>query len=325
MDFLINDLSIHGQYLTANAFFDAVETLMSIRRAIRREGREFYCHRGLKDAMVTPELTMAQAIQFMSPEKRRPWLQWITQEGPHWEDSRQHSPDEFLEDQDIPIYTDHAIGEAAYSILHDVDRGVVSADPSDWLRNPIPVTYRTNNNRTVIVNVVNHWSLDAMEATLKELPSPLSACNSWKSFEEHARRACDSMVFAEEAFEPMNGYPFVRCVGEQIFRLLDVLNKLNRGLDDAGNRTSEFETLYETYFNGHAPYFTSESDTNKAKYQSKMTFPDPEGIDPELFCPWHGKPNCPKNYPPIRIHFSWPKTRQRNVSVVYIGKKITTN
>ena len=74
MDFLINDLSIHGQYLTANAFFDAVETLMSIRRAIRREGREFYCHRGLKDAMVTPELTMAQAIQFMSPEKRRPWL-----------------------------------------------------------------------------------------------------------------------------------------------------------------------------------------------------------------------------------------------------------
>ena len=293
---------------------------MAIRQAIRRTGRELVCHRGLRDAQVTPDLTMRQAIQGMPSVKKRAWMQWITKEGPHWEDDRQHSSNEWLEEDGEPIYTDHAIGEAAYCMLHGKYRELVSTDPSDWLRNPITVTWRKNDETKVDVDLANHWSLNTVRMTLKDLPYPF---DSWDSLDKHLRRACNNLVLADNAFEPLRGYPYIKSVAERVFTLLDVLNKMDGGFDEGGNRTSEFESLYETCFTGESPYFTDESDTNKRDYRSQLTFPHPMTLGETVFCPWHGKVNSPKNYPPIRIHFTWPASAKSTLYVVYVGPKIT--
>lgn len=321
MNFLMNDLSIHGQFHSASQFLTSVDALMVIRRAIRRAGRELFCHRGLRDAQVTADLTMPQAIHGMPPEKKRAWLQWITREGPHWEDDRQHTSYDWLERDGNPIFTDHAIGEAAYSKLHGEYRELVSIDPSDWRCNPITVTWRKTDETKVDVNVANHWTLNTVMTTLESLPRPFE---SWESLEQHTRRACENMVLANGAFKPLRGYPYVKSVGEWVFVLLDVLNKLDGGFDKDGKRTLEFESLYETYFMGKDPYFSDESDTNKRDYKSKMTFPHPMSPGETLFCPWHGKVNSPKNFPPVRIHFTWPATAKSILYVVYVGPKITT-
>ena len=87
-------------------------------------------------------------------------------------------------------------------------------------------------------------------------------------------------------------------------------------MDEEGNRNDQYTVWYDTYFMGAAPYFTDESQGNKKKHEADMTFQ-------ERFCPWHGKVNSPSNFPPIRIHFTWPMHGKEKIFVPYIGKKIT--
>lgn len=321
MDFVINDLSIHGQFHSPSDFFSSVETLMGIRQSIRRAGRELFCHRGLKDAQVTSAQTMVQVIQSMPLAKQRAWMQWLTKEGPYWQDSRLHTSDDWLELNESPIYTDHAIGEAAFCRLHGMTRDVVSCVPSDWIHSPVKVVWRRGESETSDVDVNNHWVAGTVVETLESLPPPF---DTWKSLEDHARRSCVNIILSEDAFVPLKGFPYVKCVGEGIASLLGVLDKLDGGFDQNGVRTTEYETLYSTFFTGEDPYFTDESDTGKREYKTKLTFPDPTSHGSSLFCSWHGKVNSPRNFPPIRIHFSWPATAQTTVCVVYVGPKITT-
>lgn len=321
MDFLINDLSIHGQFNTASDFVKSVDTVMAIRQTIHRAGRAFFCHRGLSGARVTALLTMPQAIQEMPEAKRRAWMQWLTKQGPYWQDERQHSGDDWLECEGDPIYTDHAIGEAGFCILHGSHREVVSIDPSDWLRTPITLSWLKEEASKWDIRVANHWAVDTVTEVLERLPRPF---DSWASLEEHVRRSRESIVIADDAFEPLAGYPYVKSVAESIANLLHVLDKMNAAFDENGQCTAEYNRLYQTYFVGSAPYFTDESDTNKRDYRSKLTFPDPVVAGESLFCSWHGKVNSPSSFPPIRIHFTWPTNATNTVCVVYVGPKITT-
>ena len=166
MDFLLNDLSLHGQFNTTNEFHDAVDTVMKIRTAIRRAGRELFCHRNLANAQVTANQTMPQAIQSMEHSARQAWIQWLTKRGPFWVEQRQHAEDEWLEIEDGTIVTDSGVGEAAYCLLHDLPRHTVSFDPSDWLRNPITVTWRKDDHVQTTVEVPNHWTLESVEQAL---------------------------------------------------------------------------------------------------------------------------------------------------------------
>ena len=319
MDFLLNELSLHGQFSICTDFYAAVETLMTIRTAIRRAGRDLYCHRNLANAQVTAEQTMPQAIQNMEHSARQAWILWLTRRGPFWVDQRRHAEDEWLEVEDGTIVTDSGVGETAFCLLHDLPRAAVTIDPSDWLRNPVVVTWRKNDREHLTVDVPNHWTLESVEETLETLPLPF---DSWVSLEEHLRNTCDSLIFSDD-FMRLDGYPYVMSVGEWIYILVGVLNKLSDGLDDDGKRTEKANELYEVYFKGDAPYFTDESTQNKNNFCQQMTFNDPRSANVTVFCPWHGKVNSPTNFPPIRIHFTWPLEKRGDLFVAYIGPKIT--
>jgi len=288
---------------------------MAIRQAIRKSGRELLCHRDLGGVQVTSALRMPQAVQGMPLEKRRPWLQWITQSGPYWNDDREHGDGDWLEVEDGEIVTDFACGEAAFCRASGLDREIVSVNPSRWLRSPITVRWR-KTSEDLKIEVVNHWTIETVEASLRNLPA---AFNSWKSLEGCARRTCSLLSFSENAFSYLKGHPYVHGAAERLLIRLHVLNKMKSCFDIEGNRTSEGHRLYSDHFTGEKAWFSDSSDGEKAEFQSELTFPHPAEASKFLFCTWHGKVKTPQ----LRIHFSWPIAVNIPLYVVYVGPKIT--
>jgi hypothetical protein len=319
MDFLMNDLSLHGQFGTSTEFYDAVDTVMKIRATIRKGGRELFCHRSLAAAQVTADQTMAQAIQGLNQNAQRAWIQWLTKGGPFWVEQRQHGEDEWLEIENGTIVTDTGVGEAAYCLLHNLPRETVSFAPSSWLQDPISVTWRKSHEEQSLIDVPNHWAEGTIRQRLATLPLPF---HSWKTLEGHLRATCEHLTFGKD-FMRLEGYPYVRSVGEWIYILVDVLNRMSGAFDEHGAKTNEYEELYSAYFKGQDPYFSDESTQNKNDYEQQMTFPHPGQKGVRVFCPWHGKVNSPKNFPPVRVHFSWPISAKDEVYLAYVGKKIT--
>lgn len=316
MDFLINERSFHGQFHAMDEFHDSVEKIMLIRREIKRVGSELFCHRSVIDASITPEIGMRQAVQGMSTDRRRAWMQWLTQTGPYWLDERQHSEDEWLECGQDEIVTDTAIGEAAFCKSHGLERELVSVDPSNWLRPTIAVTRRKSDRVHEVIDVPNHWTVDMVSQRLKNCRKTF---DSWRSLEAHVRTACERLTIAEDAFESLSGQPFVPGAAERIQIRLDLLNQLKDCFNEGGERTEEGNQIYVDHFSGGKAWFTDSSDTEIRDFNNELTFPHPDKPGEYLLCTWHGKVKTPQ----IRIHFSFPISADIPLYVVYVGPKIT--
>lgn len=316
MDYMFNELSFHGQFQSSQEFYAAVETVMQIRREIRRYGSQLFCRRELATAQITSTITMPQAINGLSREKRQAWIHWLTQQGPFWLDEREHSGDDWLQLDDDRLVTDTSIGEVAYRNLNTLSGELVSVDPSDWLRNPIRVTWMTSHNTHKIVDVTNHWTHATVSMSLESAPA---GYDSWASLEKHVRRKCERLIFADDAFEPLRGHPYVPGAAERIDVLLSTLNSFKGCFADNGVRTAEGDRLYGDHFGHQKAWFTDSTDGEKNDFESEMTFPHPARPGEYLFCTWHGKVKTPQ----IRIHFSWPITKDYPLYIVYVGPKIT--
>lgn len=87
-----------------------------------------------------------------------------------------------------------------------------------------------------------------------------------------------------------------------------------------GTNSIETDRLIAAHFSGEKAWFTDESEGNKKKFASQMTFVDPLNSSMKIFCPFHGKIKTPQ----YRIHFPWPMAQDEGVlRIVYIGPKIT--
>ncbi len=138
MDFLVNDLSLHGQFPDLDSFRGAIQRVMTIRQITQRFGRALYCNRNLLHAQVTFDKALRQAVQGFSREERSALMQWLTQHGPFWDEVRKHGPNDWIESNG-KIVTDTAVGEVAWCCLNGIDRGMVSIIPSNWRFSPIHV------------------------------------------------------------------------------------------------------------------------------------------------------------------------------------------
>jgi hypothetical protein len=313
--YLLNDLSLHGQFNSANDFVTSIDVLMSIRQTIRATGRELYCNRDLGSAQVTAELKMQQAIQGMPLEKRRPWMQWITQTGPYWADGREHGEGDWFECDNGEIVTDFSCGEAAFCRSCGLERELVSLDPSNWLRSPIKVLWR-KEPAIAAIELVNHWTNASVETSLGSLPAVF---DSWKTLEDCAHRSCPKLTFAKNAFEPLKGHPYVHGAAERLLIRLHMLNKMLGCFDSVGERTAEGHRLYTDHFTGDKAWFSDSSDSEKREFESELTFPHPTDSSKSILCTWHGKVKTPQ----LRIHFSSPIAKDTPLFVAYVGPKIT--
>ena len=315
MDLLVNDRSLHGQFNDVDAFREAIGRLMRIRGIARRYGRALYCHRELASARATSQDSMQVAVNAMPREERSALLAWLNQQGPFWDDERQHDENDWYECAG-EVVTDTAIGEAAHRLLHGIDRGLASFQPSDFLRDPLAVEWVVSDTQCTSVGVRNFWDPVAVEASLAEAPPAL---NSWAALNRHCALRFEQLTFAPNAFEPLRGQPFKQSVAERILALLDVMHRLSQCFEPDGSRSAEGNVLYQKHFTGDKAWFSDSSDSEKRDFKDDLTFPHPDTPDQHLFCTWHGKVKSPQ----YRVHFSWPITATTPTYVVYVGPKIT--
>ncbi len=321
MDFLLNDLSWHGQFLDLAAFRGAIERLMAIRQIVRRFGRALHCHRNIVQAPVTPTMRMPQMVQMLKPDERRALLQWLTQQGPFWEDARNHDPGDWFE-WNGHLVTDTAVGEAAWCCLHGIERALVSLMPSNWQFSPVSVDWVWDVDNRKVVDVINHWNPAVIESVLHAAPVSVA---SWEQLQALASARCTHLTFAVDAFVPLNGHPFVPGAAQRLLFIFDTLHRFRACFDADGQRTPEGHAMYRDYFTGQkggggrGSLFTDSSDDEKRTFETEMTFKHPEDASKTLFCPWHGKVQTPQ----LRVHFSWPVRANTPLYVVYVGPKIT--
>ena len=259
------------------------------------------------------DLSMPQAIQALSRDKRSSLMQWLTRRGPFWDDVRQHSRDDYLECNN-EIVTDSAVGEAAYCLLHDIDYSVVSTEPSSWLSSPLVVNWHENES-VKGVDVPNYWNVDKVEAALDAAPAPLS---TWNDLQDAARQRFPGLKFLSKSFEPLRGHPFNKSAAKGLLLRLNVLHELTSRFDERGGLTPEGHELYQKHFTGDKAWFSDSSDTEKSTFRKALTFPHPEIAGTSLFCTWHGKVKTPQ----LRVHFS-TICADKPLYVAYVGPKIT--
>ncbi|MCY4585107.1 MAG: hypothetical protein OXB98_03625 [Bryobacterales bacterium] len=262
-------------------------------------------------------MPMQQAMSRIADSERRAVMSWLTRAGPFWDDLRQHGANDWLACGD-ELVTDTAVGEAAFRSLHGVACGLVSVTPSDWEFSPVEVAwcFRDGGLTDQHASLENWVEVDELQRKLQGTAPPLS---SWDDVREACSARFENLIFGTDCFEPMRGHPFSSAAANRLFALLDVLDRLCRAFDATGNRTLDGHRIYSDFFTGNMAPFSDSSDSERNRFASEMTFPDPRDPDSRLFCPWHGKVRRTT----LRFHFSWPIRFGEPVYVVYAGPKIT--
>jgi len=314
IQYLVNDLSMCGQFNSLMEFETAIDRVMTIRGEILKRDLSLYCHRNLAKAMVLKNMPMSAAISHLTLEKRRAFMLWLASKGPYWEDEQSHNSDEWY-DVNNNLVTDTGLAEAAASRNQGKNREVLSFDPSPWLHTPIDVVWE-HLPPDQPIRVPNHWRLDTLLVSINTYAP--TVIDSWHSLETTCRREFGRLTFGEKAFRPLAGRPFVSGASERIRYLLEVLNEFKGCFDDGGNRTAEGDALYALHFTGGKALFTDSSDGEKQDFRNDLHFPHPSG-NGHLFCTWHGKVKTPQ----IRIHFTYPIHKDPPLYVMYVGPKIT--
>ncbi len=316
VNFVINELSMHGQFQGPQAFCNAVERVMVIRKTIEKHGLKLYCHRSLLCAEVTSTARMQKAVQWLDRNKQRAWLNSLTKHGLYWEDHRIHSETDYLTVGE-EIVTDSVVGEAAARKSSELQQlQLVSFTPSKWQQTPIAVLWSHDDGSRQTITVMNHWDLASVTQILETCPKPV---HSWKDLRQRALGQYTCLTFNDYAFVPLKGCPFSESAARRIQALLNILNQLKDCFAEDGTRTAEGHEIYQKHFTGDKALFSDSSDTEKNRFENQLSFPHPKNPDQTLICTWHGKVNTP----PLRIHFSWPMTKAEPIYVVYIGPKRT--
>ena len=246
VDYLVNDLSLHGQFHDMADFIKSIDVLMAIREEISRLGSALYCHRGLVQAQVMPDIHMQKAVQGLDPNKRRALMSWLANIGPYWEDARLHTASDYLAVEE-DIVTDTAIGEAAICISRKLARELVGFSPSRWMDTPIGVDWVREEGDPLCIDVPNHWTLASVKASLQANPI---AFDSWASLEAHLRQSCTRLTFSDDAFAPLHGHPFALAPSIRIRVLLHILNDLKGCFGEDGLWNAEGRQILADYFSG---------------------------------------------------------------------------
>lgn len=317
MDFLVNDLSLHGQYASSEAFLEALDVILGCRAAIQRNRHALRCHRELSQARATGGDSFRDIVR-RHPDlnKRRAILSWLDKDGPFWDDDPVHGAQDSFEYGGQSV-TSHALGEAAALSALGPSCALVSFSPSpSYNHTPLPVDWKLESAPRQTINVRNFWQRETLRQYLLSLLPPVQ---SWQALHEWVERNCLNLTLARDATEELLGHPFVPGAAERMQALLLVLDRMKTCFYNDGRATEEWHQLHDTYFTRKNAYFTDSSDTEKREFAQELTFRHPERPGETLFCPYHGKVRTGVH----RIHFTWPMTKDNPLYVVYIGPKRT--
>ena len=318
MDLLANDLSANRQFHDLAKFQDALYHLMALRETAKRFGCQIQCHRGFLNSEPLQGVTFKKAVgSLQEKNQRRAVMAWLTKSGPFWEEGRRHGVDDYLEYCN-DVVTDTAVGEAAFRSLHGVECGLISLTHSQWCHSPLKVTWvrEAEGVRDRDVEVENWWHTETLEKSLRN-HAPLF--RSWDDLRKTSENRFANLIFSEECFAPLEGVPFAKSAADRFMALLQILDDYSGSFKGGGTRDMEGDRIYKDFFTGKRAQFSDSSDSEKRKFQRKLTFSHPAYPADSIFCPWHGK----VSHLTLRLHFSWPIKAGAQICVVYAGPKIT--
>ncbi|MGK9470894.1 hypothetical protein ACSST1_19315 [Pantoea agglomerans] len=312
MNILFNELSLKEDIDNPHEFYGHVKELMLARKTLLNRKIMISCHRNLVNTKFKNEKTVLEYIMNFSREEKIDFLNWITKNGPFWEEKQLHAFEDYFSCFDSKV-TGSALAEAAAHIYCENNYQTFSIQPSVFGDEIIPVILKLKD-KDIDINVKNHISLDSIEL---ENISNKKDIESWDALEEISRDEFKNLTFTEESFHPIKKMPFYKAASTSIIEKLKVLNDIKISFDSDGRFSSEGKEIYRNHFTGDKAWFTDSSDGEKRDFSNEMKFLI-DG-DERLFCTWHGKVKTPQ----IRIHFSYPITQKSPLYIVYVGEKIT--
>lgn len=316
MEFVFNELSIHGQFPSALDAQESLKRLLGWRDRMTQEGLVLRSTRMLLDRPFTPTDAVRDVIKRCRDHTLRlRSLAWLAKDGPFWDQKPLHGPDDHIECGG-EVITGSGIAEAAFAVARGQERELVSVAPSSWERSPLLVDWIRSDTDRQAVSLENVWQDEQLGRRLELARREVA---SWTELADWARRACPNIVLAGDVVAPLSRTPFVPGAARRFEELLATLDQVKRSFDPDGKLTAAGMRTYQDHFVGEKAWFSDSSDGEKVDFRREMTFPHPERPNERLFCPWHGKVKIQQ----MRVHFSYPITKADPLFVVYMGPKIT--
>lgn len=288
--------------------------MRAISDAVRQR---LLCSRCLQRQPVTPSSSFQEAVYHSRDRDFKVQaMSWAVNHGPFWDNERASQQDDYFqyEDQDV---TDQGLGEAARRILAGKPSSVYSMEGGRYCFTLTPLLVQHGLTEAPLgnVEVPNTYKLQELRREAESVVSP----QNWGEFLAYSRQSFTRLMILDIVDVPLSRHSFSEGIAERVTGLLEILDSLVSSRDQKGTYTGETNELIRKHFQGATAKFSDESETNKNKFRSKLTFRDKD-TGQDLFCPWHGKIGIQD----FRIHFHWPLTpKDTKLKVVYIGPKIT--
>ncbi|SEH09076.1 hypothetical protein [Candidatus Venteria ishoeyi] len=321
MQWFINDLSLDGQFDTAESFCTALSELLKLRMEQPLFKEQLFCSRQLGQHLITEKYNLQKTVlQNPNPLFKRQVLEWISKSGPFWDDTREQNENDYFTFQNEAV-TEQGLGEASRRTLAGLDTGVFSFIGSRFGFTSTPLSvqhgWREPELDFGIIEISNFWDIQRLKQAIEdEKPEP----QSWVEVMAEACSRFNGLIFSPDIKRILQPSPFSRCVSQRIFELLGVLQCLVEESSTQGQLSDKGIELCNQHFVGKKAWFSGSSESEKHNFEHVLTFSDPANNMQKLFCPWHGKIKTPQ----FRIHFEWPRpSGQREIKVVYIGPKLT--
>jgi len=312
----INELSLVGQYLTAEEFRTALEPLLRLRQRSDLVRKLVYCSRGFSNRRVTTQQNVQQAVLAIGDRTyKQQVLNWLTKAGPFWTEDRALNPDDYFHFEGTDV-TDMGLGEAARRRLLEIAVGVFSFSGSirAFDLTPIVVHHGLPEEPLGEVEVENCWTIERL--TEQTIATP----ESWAEMLASASIQFERLRLADYIIDGLSSSPFQRSICGDVLDRLRVLNRIARELSPRSSLSERGVELWQTFCVGEKAWFSDESANDRRYFKHDLSFPDPDDNAIRLDCTWHGKVKIAQ----FRIHFEWPRpVDQEHLKVVYIGPKIT--
>lgn len=308
VSWIVNDLSLDGQYPAPADFIKDLIDLLKERRKCENFGHSISCSNKVQYRKVSGQKTMRETVNEMEKrELRFLALRWLTK-GPFWIPPPESEGIVYLHREDV---TDQGLGEAARRTwLGEDARSISFPGLSDF---EIPILnvdcLRENGNGEEVVSVPNVWNLN----NLCEGSQPPK---TWASMVNDASERFSGLDIAcDQIIEEMSRYPYNTGARNNLMTVLNLLDKLALARQEHGNGSSNVTDWLMTHTTGKKAKFSSEHNDTGV-----FLFKDPKTGN-NIECPWHGKVKSPNQY---RVHYEWPMPAdQKKIKVLFIGQKLT--
>lgn len=318
MQWIVNELSIDGDFDSIDAFFLALIPFIKLRHENPVLKKSFLCGAKLSSQPIINDIKFMKAVlEHLDPQMRALTLNWVGKSGVFWDATREDNKDDYFEFDNLDV-TEYGVGECSRRILAGKEASLVSliSENARFCDATLVVTHGLPELPIEHVSIDNITSPSVLkESALSVVPRP----STWPDAIAAFRNDFKSLLISDAVEEQLSSQPFGVCPYTRMEDLLKVLQDFICSRDPDGKYTDKTRGIINEFFSGEKAWFSDESVTNKRDFRKELTFVDPLDESKNIFCSFHGKIKSPQ----LRIHFCLPNATDKILKICYIGPKIT--